>query len=53
MNIQELLATLNAHQAAYEQGHGEELKIARLESGLNVEPQSSLDTDSPKEERHI
>ncbi|WAR43360.1 hypothetical protein [Methylomonas rapida] len=43
----------HAHQAAYEQGHGEELKIARLESGLNVEPESKLDTDLPKEECHI
>jgi hypothetical protein len=43
----------HAHQAAYEQGHGEEVRLARQESGLNVEPQSSLDTDSPKEERDI
>lgn len=38
----------HAHQAAYEQGHGEEVRLARQESGLNVEPQPSLDADAPK-----
>lgn len=42
-----------AHQAAYEQGHGEDLRIARLESGLNVEPESTFDHDSQKGDSHI
>ena len=31
----------HAHQAAYEQGHGEEVRLARQESGLQNEPEQT------------
>jgi len=42
----------HAHQAAYAQGHGEDIRIARQASGLNLEPEASLDNDSEIEDSH-
>ncbi len=36
----------HAHQAAYAQGHGEEVRLARQESGLQVEPEVIFEDDS-------
>jgi hypothetical protein len=41
----------HAHQAAYEQGHGEEVRLARQESGLLGEPAKlSKEDDSSVDE---
>ncbi len=44
-----------AHQSAYAQGRGEEVRVARLESGLMVTPETIPENDSKDEsdENHI
>jgi len=34
-----------AHRAAYDQGRGEEVRAARIESGLNTEPETLIEND--------
>jgi hypothetical protein len=44
----------HAHQAAYEQGHGEEVRLARQESGLLAEPERiSEDEDSMVDDNEL
>ena len=38
-----------AHQAAYAQGRGEEVRIAREESGLMAEPEDIIESNSETE----
>jgi len=38
-----------AHQAAYAQGRGEEVRLAREESGLMAEPEAMLENDNEHE----
>ncbi|MCQ8118432.1 hypothetical protein [Methylomonas rosea] len=39
-----------AHRAAYAQGHGEEVRLARQESGLQVEPETVSEEESVADE---
>jgi hypothetical protein len=39
-----------AHREAYAQGHGEEVRLAREESGLQVEPETVIEDESVTEE---
>jgi hypothetical protein len=38
-----------AHQAAYAQGRGEEVRLAREESGLMAEPEDIIESNSETE----